>query len=478
MAQTVDIEARLREGLSLFAAGRHGRAYGAVLDAVEASPADPRLWHLLGTIALEADRPWQAYHAFTRRRRLQDDQDAVFSQLAAAYYAVDVPAARAHAEEAAARFPQNVEARRWAAKMAGIADERDLLVDVARTLCRQGRYADSLDLFVAALEIRDSPEVRLWLGRAFLALAQAADAVPLLESAAIELPDDPSICVDVAAAYAAGGRPDIARAWLEQGARVHPTSAKVRAAQARLALDQGDVETAGGAGERAAHLAPGDPDTWLTAARVREAFGDPQGARLAADRSVALDPGRAAGWNLAARLVEADGDPGLAAHYRAAAVRLAADVHPDTATPLPLRTEIDHLYARIVQTPKEVRAYRDRATVNGLLGLPQRALYFLDLTIRDIAGGPTPELLVERAGLLLRLGRTDEALALCEEVLRMDPQSDLARRGLEAVIQPADATRPLPTRPEPAGTIRFCRQCGQEIPATAAFCRRCGVRRT
>lgn len=506
MTQAPDIETRLRDGLSLFADGRHGEAYGAVLDAVDASPGDPRLWEFLGTIALEGDRPWQAYQAFTHRRRLQDDEDAVLSQLAAAYYAVDLPAARAHAAEAVGRFPDSVEARRWAAKMERIDDMRDLLIDVARTLCRQRRYADSLDLFVAALEMRDSPEARLWLGRAFLALGRAADAVPLLESAAAELPGDPTICVDVAAAYAAGGRADVARAWLEQGARVHPRSGDVGAALARVALRQGDAHWALAQAERTARAAPDDAGAWLATAEARDAAGDRQGARLAVDRAVALDPDRVSGWRLGARLVEADGDAGLASHYLVRAATLVGEPPPETTRPGSLRTEIDRLYARIVRNPEEVGAYRDRATVNGLLDLPQRALYFLDLTIRDIAREPTPALLVERAGLLLRLGRTEDARTSCEEALRLEPTNEPARRGLEAIasagaraesvddpaegsarpVQAAPRTADAPpvsspgTVPQPPGPAptRFCRRCGQELPAAAAFCRRCGAGRT
>lgn len=481
MGETVDIEARLERGLSLFADGRHGEAYGAVLDAVQASPGDPRLWDLLGTIALEGDHPWHAYQAYTHRRRLQDDEDAVLSQLAAAYYAIDVPAARAHAEEAASRFPDNSEARRWGAKMARIADEHDLLIDVGCTLCRQLRYADSLDLFVAAMEIRDTPAARLWLGRAFLALGQAADAAPLLESAASVLQHDPTICVDVAAAYTAGGRADIARAWLEEGARGHPGSAEVHEARARLALDQGDAVSALAAAETAIRADPDSPGAWLAAAGAREAAGHMERARIAVDRALALEPSRPDGWSLGARVVLSDGDPGLASHYQAMAARMRGGRPVETGPPSALRSEIDRLYAHVLRDPGEVRAYRDRATVNGLLGLNERALYYLDLTIRDVARGATPELLVERAGLLLRLGRFQDARASCEDALRRDPGSEHARRGLDAVIEAAGTVQPRANPLQPAVAASpvtcSCRQCGLELPTNAAFCGRCGARR-
>ena len=101
MSDPTDIQATLERGVALFAEARHAEAYSAVLDVAEAAPDDPRLWELLGTIALEGDHPYQAYQAFTRLRELEDDEDALMSQLAAAYYSIDVDTTRALAEEAA-----------------------------------------------------------------------------------------------------------------------------------------------------------------------------------------------------------------------------------------------------------------------------------------------------------------------------------------------------------------------------------------
>ena len=174
-----------------------------------------------------------------RLRELEDDENALMSQLAAAYYAVDVDATRALTAEAIERYPESVEARVWAGKMARIADVYDLLLDVGRALCRQTRCADSIDLFAAALEMRDEPEAYLLLGRRSWHWVRWR-AHPAARGRGCCDPEDDSICVDVAAAYIAGGRLDIAKAWLHQGARVHPRSAQVWQAIAGLALDEGE----------------------------------------------------------------------------------------------------------------------------------------------------------------------------------------------------------------------------------------------
>lgn len=435
MSNMTDVETRLSNGLSLFVDGRFDDAYRVVLDVVETSPGEPRLWQLLGSISLRGGRPLHAYQAFTRLRELEDDAQAQFSQLAAAYYAVDVSAARAHAEEAIARFPDDVEAQEWAAKMARITNEHDLLIDVGRALCRQGRYGDSIDFFTAAIESSDSPQARLWLGRAFLAHGEAENAVPLLESAASEIPEDPTIGVDVATGYSAGGRDDIAHVWLDEALRVHPKSADVNEAVARMALDEGDIVLASSAAARAVEAAPEGAGAWLITAGTFEAAGDMASARIAVDRSLALDPAESAVWSLGARIVRTAGDPGLASHYQAMAARLVPAPAVETQEPGSLQHEIDQLYTHVQKDPVQIRAYRDRATLNALLGLTDRALYYLDLVIRDVVAKITPELLVERGGLLLQLGHLEEAGAAFGEALRMDSGSSRARSGLDAVSQ-------------------------------------------
>jgi tetratricopeptide (TPR) repeat protein len=427
------MQATLERGVALFAEARHGEAYSAILDVAQAAPDDPRAWELLGTIALEGDHPYQAYQAFTRLRELDDDENALMSQLASAYYAIDVDATRSLADEARERYPESIETRAWAEKMDRIADDYDLMLDVGRAMCRQGRYADSLDLFAAAIEMRDEPEAYLLFGRAFLALGDAENAAPLLEVAAAALPDDDSICVDVASAYVAGGRRDIAKAWLHQGARVHPNSGLVWSAIAGLALDEGDVARALEASEAAVRFAPEDASAWKVAAGARESEGDIFGARIAVDRSLALGAADSALWILGARIVGRTGDAGLASHYRGTARRLEDLDAGETTDPRPVETEAQGLETAIAQGRADARAYRDRASVAGLVGLPERALLYLNYVARDVAGEWTAELLIERAGLLLALGRIDEARASCESALAADPASERARRAIDAV---------------------------------------------
>ena len=433
MSETRDMQATLERGVALFADARHAEAYGAVLDVAEQAPSDPRLWELLGTIALEGDHPYQAYQAFTRLRDLQDDENALFSQLAAAYYAIDVDAARTHAQEAIERYPANPEARMWDEKMRQIDDEYDLLLDASRAMCRQQRFADSIDLFAAALELRDEPQAYLLLGRAFLALGEQENAAPLLEVAAAEMPEDDSICVDVATAYVMGGRPDIAKAWLHEGARVHPRSAAVWNAIAGLAMDEGDSARALEAARTATKLAPDDAAGWRVHAGAREAAGDALGARIAIDRSLALEAGDPATWTLGVRIVGNSGDPGLATYYRDMALGFEGVEPQGIGVPVPVQIEAQHLDAVIARDPAEVRSYRDRVTVAGLVGFPERALYYLDMVVRDVAGEWTAELLIERAGLLVALNRFDEARASCEAALSLDPESRHVSQALEVI---------------------------------------------
>ena len=127
------------------------------------------------------------------------------------------------------------------------------------------------------------------------------------------------------------------------------------------------------------------------------------------------------------------GDSGLAAHYRGVALRLEGMDPQGLGEPAPVYAEAQQLYDVIQRDSAQVRVYRDRATVSGLLGLPERALYYLDMVVRDVTGEWTAELLIERAGLLLALGRFAEARSSCGPALALDPRSQRARQALDVV---------------------------------------------
>jgi tetratricopeptide (TPR) repeat protein len=184
MAEAIDVEAQIATGITLFADGRFDEAYGAILDVVEVAPRDARAWRLLGNVALRGARPLHAYQAYTRMREIEDDLDARLFQLAAAYYAADITASRSHAQEVASSHPDSSEAAAWVEKMDTIADERDLVVDVGRALCRQARFDEAIDYFadnsplsMAAIE----SEVDRYIGMPGQALAYMIGRLEILE---------------------------------------------------------------------------------------------------------------------------------------------------------------------------------------------------------------------------------------------------------------------------------------------------------
>jgi type II protein arginine methyltransferase len=151
-------------------------------------------------------------------------------------------------------------------------------------------------------------------------------------------------------------------------------------------------------------LFPTHPDGWASLADCELQRHAPTEAAVAADRAIALDPACAPAWTVRARSLQATGqyDEARAAAAQALKFAPAPELHL-------LRAETFEAQGDL---PQAVAAYR-----------------------AALALAPAHDEALKKATLcLLQLDQADEAIALCQEVIRKNPASITARLGAEWVL--------------------------------------------
>lgn len=189
----------------------------------------------------------------------------------------------------------------------------------------------------------------------------------------------------------------------EQALRIRPEDPTVLAALAQAYSDLGDGVQATFYAERALTLAPDRPENLRVVAELRRSSGDAVGSLEALDQLVELRPA-----DLAAHVDRADLLLGL--EQRSA----AADAY-DVALQL------------APQNPDVIRSSLD---VELALGRLERAL---DRANRLTAHGADAADTQVRAEILVRLGRTGEAIQAFQRVLALSPSNQEAREALESL---------------------------------------------
>ncbi|MFT4604425.1 MAG: tetratricopeptide (TPR) repeat protein [Rhodothermales bacterium] len=190
---------------------------------------------------------------------------------------------------------------------------------------------------------------------------------------------------------------------LDQALRFQPEDAAIHAALASAYAELGDASQATFYAERALQLAPDRPENLEMVAELREATGDGVGSLEAYDQLVALKPLRVEAHVARARLLSRLEQRVSAAGAYATALSIA-----------PLN-------------PETLREYRD-VTVS--LGELDTALK----TATSLTGlDPTAEDEQIRAEILVRLGRTSDAVAAFQRVLVLSPGDGEATAALASL---------------------------------------------
>lgn len=291
----------------------------------------------------------------------------------------------------------------------------------------------------------DESEARLLLGRAYAESARArisaADrdqAKALLTASLAERADDAAGWADLASVERLGGDVAAARVALEEAVR-RDARAEWMASLAGLRLAGGDVAGARALLERLRALRPGEAADHLLAARIALAEGGAIDAALAAFEAARPDQGDAAGLRAVAARASFD-----VAAAEAALVDAVAREPGDVASWLELcrlradRGEWATADAACERGAKLARGFGAvtrfagaRARVRLGRGESQAAA---ELAAAAMDGAPADAAFV-LGRLALDAGRLDDALALLDRAVGLDPMLGEAWQGLAVVLR-------------------------------------------
>lgn len=269
----------------------------------------------------------------------------------------------------------------------------------AMALHKAGRLEPAMELYRKVLAVQpDEPVALHLLGHALVQSGQAADGVPFMERAVSVQPGYVAALANLGAALRALGRPGDALARYRQAARFAPDNPLITVNVGLCQMDQGDLT---GAAKTLSALIRTHPD--LAPAHdalglVRMQAGDMAGAMEAHRAAVTADPRLLSGWvNLAAACK--------------AAYRFADAVHA-------LRSACDLAPDRVEGWASLGYALYRQGDVVGAQDALERALALVPDYIPA---------LIDRAQIWSAQARPDQAVALLDRALSIDPGNLLAR---------------------------------------------------
>ena len=250
---------------------------------------------------------------------------------------------------------------------------------------------------------------------------------------------DNSARADLAQYYLQSARLDQARSLTRELVRREPKNADFQQLEFRAAAAQVDYPAAELAASAVRDLHPELPDGWYLAGLVAEAQGRTEVALADYDKALAINGRAQEPLDAVLKLL-------LSSKREAAAMQRLARViaaYPDDAYAINRRGEI-FLGAR--RWTEAQSAFQEAARVAPQWWVPSRNLAYVRLGQNDQEGAATilrtaserlnqPEPLVgELATLLQKAGRSDDAIAAYEALLRRNPRSDFAANNLAMLL--------------------------------------------
>jgi len=228
-------------------------------------------------------------------------------------------------------------------------------------------------------------------------------------------------------------------------------------------------------------------DVWLLKALLFHEQDKLDEARLSIDHAIVLSLYSADSWNTGAEILEACGEEALADMYLEMAKYLESSqekvkTRPSNRNLKEISTEIAELDALLQEHLEYVHAYRDRVAIYVALDELDRSLYYLD-KIREKWPKEEDEWFFYRRGvLLLNMTRAGEAEEYFKRVLNINPNNEVALKGLaisRQLLEAPEVTKPIlePSTVHETLTTknRYCRKCGFSITPNDKFCRKCGA---
>ncbi len=411
-------------------------SYAAAVDyaarAAQAAPNDPQLWFLLGYAERLAGKLQLSADAYNRGLRLNPSVLDGISGLAQTYSIIG----------------RTEEAKRLLNQVLSSDPKRiNDAVLLGELLVRSGEYDDALEILGRAEQTQPGARSELLMALAYEHQQRLDMANRYLEMAKQRDPDNPDVQRALAGYYREAGNYEAAIAALTS---LHSSKPDVEAELAYTYQLDGKQDEAAKLYAQAANAAPGDLNLQLSAVRAEVAIGSIENAQPFLKRATTLD---AENYRLhavrgeIARLQEHDED--AVREYNAAVAHLPQNPVEGSLYGIQLHMNLVGLYQTLNDATnahhhleiaqKEIGALDDHGPARPQL-LRLRALIKMDSGDLDGAGSDLKEALAINAqdpsslqldgDLLIKLGRTDEAIAAYKKILAIDPMNRFALTSL------------------------------------------------
>jgi tetratricopeptide (TPR) repeat protein len=405
--------------------GNHAAAVAYAERAAQSAPSDPQLWFLLGYAERLDGKLQLAVDAYSRGLRLKPSSLDGISGLAQTYSVMG----------------KTDEAKRLLNQVLS-ADPKRITdaVMLGEILLRSGQYDDALDVLERAEKNQQNARSELLMALAYEHEKKLDLANRYLGLAKHNAPDSPDVQRSLAGYYRETGNYRAAIAALES---IRNPRLDVKAELAYTYQLDGKGDESAKLYVQAANAAPGDLALQLSAAQAEVSIGAIEPAKHFLERAATLD---ADNYRLhavrgeIARLQERDEE---AAHeYQAALAHLPQSPPEGPLYGIRLNVNLAELYRSLRDTTSaenqlkaaqaEISALDERGPDRPQF-LRLRALIKMTSGDLDGAGSDLKEALARNAkdpnglqlegDLLVKLGRTDEAIAVYKSILTLDPMS-------------------------------------------------------
>ncbi len=400
--------------------------------AAQAAPGDPHLWFLLGYAARLDSKPGLSVEAYNRGLRLNPSSLEGLSGLAQSYGVMGrTKEAEDLLKKVLAQDPKQI-------------DDALLLGDLQ---LRSGDYQDALDTLGTAERFQPSARSELLLAITYQHLRQLDLAHHYLDLAKARTPNNPDVERSLAGYYRETGNYSDAIAELKA---IHSPRPDVKAELAYTYQLDGKQEVAAKLYAEVADALPKDLNLQLSAAQAQVAVGSMQHANAFLDRAAAIDPNH---YRLhairgeIARIEERNGD--AVQEFNAALQHMPTDPVEGPLYPIQIHMDLMELYQSLRQpdaahqqlnTAKAAIDALDEHGSDRAQFLRLRALIRMndgdltgarsDLNEALAINATDPNNLQLDGDLLMKLGHTEEAIAVYKQILAFDPNSRFALTSL------------------------------------------------
>jgi tetratricopeptide (TPR) repeat protein len=400
--------------------------------AARSAPNDPQLWLLLGYVARLGGKYGQSAEAYQHGLRLNPSSIDGLSGLAQTYSLMD----------------RSAEAERLLKQVIAADPKRknDLLV-LGQLYIRSGNYTNALEWLGKAERMEPSAQSELLMAVCYQHLKQMDMVSHYLELARGRSPNNPDVERSLAGFYRETG--DYAKAIDALNAIRNPQPDVVAELAYTYGLG-GKLENAARLYAKAANALPRDLGLQLSAAQAHVVMGSIDDANVFLQRASKLDPNYYRLHAIRAQIAQLQDREGEAAkEYTEAVANLPASPQEGPLYRIQLNMNIEALYRNLDETAladrqlqiaqTEISALDDRGADRAAL-LRLRALIKmnagqLESALKDMTESlemtpSDPNSLQLEGDLLMKMGRTGEAIAEFRKVLAVDPRNRFALTSL------------------------------------------------